>query len=148
MSGAAEVEALQRVLSSEHAAVWVLGSLGAATSASATPDIFSRVAASYDAHRVRRDRLAERLLELDAEPVQSQAAYAVPEPIGDPSRVADAAVRVERTSAEAYAFLVASSTGATRRWAAQVLGEVAVSAVGLGAAPEPLPGASDLLPAP
>lgn len=145
-TGPAGLEALQRVLASEHAAVWVLGSAGAATSMSATPDVFERLSEAYESHRARRDRLAAALLAQGAEPVQSEAAYVVPEDLSSPASAAAAAVRVERSSATAWAFLVASSTGATRRWAAQVLSAVAVSAVGLGGDAEPLPGATDLSP--
>lgn len=143
-AGPEGLDALQRVLASEHAAVWVLGSVGAATSMSATPDLFQRLSGAHASHRTRRDRLAAVLLAQGAEPVQSEAAYVVPEDLSSPAAAAQAAVRVERSSATAWAFLVASSTGATRRWAAQVLASVAVSAVGLGGDAEPLPGAGDL----
>ena len=138
------LDALQRVLATEHAAVWVLGSVGAATSMSATPDLFERLSGAHESHRARRDLLAAALLAQGAEPVQSEAAYVVPEDLSSPAAAAEAAVRVERSSATAWAFLVASSTGATRRWAAQALTSVAVSAVGLGGDSEPLPGAGDL----
>ena len=126
-------DALQRVLATEHAAVWAFGSLGAATSQSATPELFARVGRAWEEHRGR-------------EPVGSEAAYTVPSPIGRPDDVERAAVRVERAGTQAWAFLVASTTGGTRRWAAGVLTELAVSAVRFGAEPEPMPGAGDLLP--
>ena len=143
--GPGAVDALQRVLASEHAAVWVLGSLGAATSMSATPDLFDRLSRAHEAHRARRDRLTALLLERGVPPVRSEVAYAVPEDLGQPARVGEAAVRAERSSSTAWSFLVASSTGATRRWAAQELTRTALTAVGLGGTPEPLPGAADLL---
>ena len=146
VTGPEGVEAVQRVLASEHAAVWILGSLGAATSMSATPALFERLAGAHEAHRARRDRLAALLLAQGVEPVQSETAYVVPEGLSSPAAVSEAAVRVERAGATAWSFLVASSTGATRRWAARVLASTAVSAVGLGGAAEPLPGAPDLLP--
>lgn len=146
VTGPEGVEAVQRVLASEHAAVWILGSLGAATSMSATPALFERLTGAHEAHRARRDRLAALLLAQGVEPVQSETAYVVPEGLSSPAAVSEAAVRVERAGATAWSFLVASSTGATRRWAARVLASTAVSAVGLGGAAEPLPGAPDLLP--
>ncbi|WP_298748805.1 ferritin-like domain-containing protein [uncultured Nocardioides sp.] len=139
-------DALQRVLATEHAAVWAFGSLGAATSQSATPELLARVGRAWEEHRGRRDRLHGLLLELGREPVGSEAAYTVPSPIGRPDDVERAAVRVERAGTQAWAFLVASTTGGTRRWAAGVLTELAVSAVRFGAEPEPMPGAGDLLP--
>ncbi|MEE3126212.1 MAG: ferritin-like domain-containing protein [Actinomycetota bacterium] len=138
-------DALQRVLATEHAAVWTFGSLGAATSASATPLLLARVQRAWDEHRGRRDRLHALLLDLGHEPVGSQAAYAVPSPLGRPVDVERAAARVELAGTRAWAFLVASTTSGTRRWAAGVLGELAVSAVAFGADPEPLPGAGDLV---
>lgn len=141
----AATDALQRVLAAEHAAVWTFGSLGAATSMSATPVLFERVSEAWTAHRERRDRLAELLLEAGEAPVGSQAAYAVPEPLARPEDVEAAAARVEQVAAGAWSFLVASSTGGTRRWAGTVLVDLAVSAVGFGAEPEPLPGAGDVL---
>lgn len=138
-------DALQRVLAGEHAAVWALGTLGAATSMSATPALFTQVSEAWEGHRDRRDRLAELVRDLGEDPVGSQAAYAVPEPLATPDDVRRAAARVELVSAEAWSFLVASSTGGTRRWATRVLTELAVSAVLLGAGPSPLPGAGDLL---
>lgn len=138
-------DALQRVLAAEHAAVWTFGSLGAATSMSATPLLFERVGEAWAAHRDRRDELSESLLALGAAPVGSQAAYAVPGPLPRPEDVEAAAARVERVCADAWSFLVASSTGSTRRWAGVELIALAVSAVAFGGEPEPLPGAADVL---
>ena len=86
-------DALQRVLATEHAAVWTFGSLGAATSASATPLLLAQVQRAWDEHRGRRDRLHALLLDLGHEPVGSQAAYAVPSPLGRPVDVERAAPR-------------------------------------------------------
>lgn len=144
-AGAPTTDALQRVLAAEHAAVWTFGSLGAATSMSATPVLFELVGDAWSAHRERRDRLAELLLAQGVDPVGSQAAYAVPEPLARPADVGAAAARVEQVCAEAWSFLVASSTGGTRRWAGGVLVELALSGVAFGAAPEALPGAGDAL---
>lgn len=141
----AVTDALQRVLEAEHAAVWTFGSLGAATSQSATPALFEQVGTAWAAHRARRDELAARLLDAGEAPVGSRAAYAVPEPLARPEDVAAAAARVERVCADAWSFLVAGSAGGTRRWAGGVLVAVATSAVAFGAEPEPLPGAADVL---
>ena len=45
------VDALQRALAAEHAATYVYGAIGAATSVSATPDLFAAVSAAYAEHR-------------------------------------------------------------------------------------------------
>ncbi len=146
MTGPAELDALQRALAAEHAVVWTLGSLGAATSMSRTPALFEQVTEAWEAHRERRDRLQQLIAQAGGTPVGSQAAYAVPSPLARPLDVQRAAADLEQVSTRTWAYLVASSTGGTRRWAAGVLQEVAVAAVRFGAEPEAMPGAPDLLP--
>jgi hypothetical protein len=135
---------LQQVLASEHAAVWTFGSLGAATSMSATPVLFEQVGTGWSTHRGLRDVLEARVLAAGEAPVGSRAAYDVPEALGRPEDVAAEAARVQRACADAWTFLVASSTGSTRRWAGGVAVALATSAVRFGAAPESLPGAADV----
>jgi hypothetical protein len=138
-------EALQQVLATEHAAVWSFGSLGAATSMSTTPVLFEQVGTGWSTHRGLRDVLQARVLAAGEAPVGSRAAYDVPQALDRPEDVAIEAARVERACADAWTFLVASSTGSTRRWAGGVAVALATSAVRFGAAPESLPGAADVL---
>lgn len=135
-------EAMQVALAAEHAAVHVLGALGAATSLSATPDLYDAVSASWARHRDVRDALVAAVTAADGEPVGSEAAYELPA-LGGPDAVARAAADVELATAGALGYLVATSTGGTRRRAALWLADAAVAAVGFGSAPEPLPGVDD-----
>ncbi len=135
------VGALQDALAAEHAAVHVYGTLGAATSMSATPELYERVSLAWSEHRARRDALEVELRGLGVRPVGTLAAYEAPGPVGSPAEVSATAVLVERRCAATYAALVAATSGPRRRAAVEVLTEVAVTVLGLGGAAEPLPGA-------
>lgn len=134
------VGALQDALAAEHAAVHVYGTLGAATSMSATPELYERVSLAWSEHRARRDALEVELRGLGVQPVGTLAAYEAPGPVGSPAEVSATAVLVERRCAATYAALVAATSGPRRRAAVEVLTEVAVTVLGLGGAAEPLPG--------
>ena len=139
-----DVQPLQTTLAAEHAAVYLYGVLGGRTSQSAQPALYAAVVAAYDAHRARRDRLSAQLSDAGATPVAAEAAYDVPggDPVG-PARVAEVALTTERSCATTYSWLVASSTGATRRWAIQALNEAAVRELAFRGTPEMLPGAGE-----
>ena len=49
------VEALQKALAAEHAAVHLYGLLGAQSSKSRQPVLFARLSQAYEAHRGSRD---------------------------------------------------------------------------------------------
>lgn len=134
------VDALQSTLAAEHAALYVVGYLGAQTSASAQPDLFAAVTLAYEDHRTQRDRLAEQVREAGAEPVAAAAAYDLVDVQEDPAAIRRQAVAVERACAAAYGYLVASSPSAERRAAVDALIEVALRETSFGAAPRPLPG--------
>lgn len=133
-------EALQTTLAAEHAAIYVLGVLGAQTSQSASPGLFVAVTDSYAAHRARRDFLVRTIIDLGAEPVAPDASYDVPADLGRPEVVTAEALRLERACAATYAFLVGSTTQALRLWALRALEDSAVRALAVGGAPEDLPG--------
>lgn len=133
------VEAWQAALAAEHAAVHLLGSLGARTSESATPLLAQRLREAWTAHRERRDEVAALVRGLGEAPVGSAAAYDVPSTAG-PQRVRDAAVAVEYACADTYGVVVASTTGAQRRRAARALTECAVAVLALDGDARPLPG--------
>ncbi|KQQ41634.1 MULTISPECIES: DUF4439 domain-containing protein [unclassified Nocardioides] len=142
---AALVTALQTTLEGEHAALYVLGVLGARTSASASPELYARLQGLYAAHRARRDDLSGTLLSLGEDPVGAAVAYDVPGPAAGVAAqgagpVVDTARGVEARCARAYAVLVGSSTGARRRWAVDALRVTAVGLLDLGGSPEALPG--------
>ena len=134
------VDALQTTLSAEHAAVYVLGVLGAQTSQSASPDLFATLTDTYTVHRGRRDFLVRSVLDLGAEPVAAEVAYDVPPDLGTAQTVSAEALRVERECAATYAFLVGSTTEDLRLWAVRALQAAAVRLLAFGAAPEDLPG--------
>ena len=137
------VTALQRALAAEHAALHVYGTLGARTSASASPTLFSDITAGYTTHRARRDQLAARLRDRGVEPVAAEPAYELPEPLDTPAQVTAAALDVERSCTATYAWLVGQTSGADRRWAVTALTQTAVRELTFRGSPEIFPGAGE-----
>lgn len=136
-------DALQTTLAAEHAAVYVYGVLGGRTIRSETPELFATISAAYAAHRARRDHLVREITALGADPVASEAAYDVPHPLDRPAQVERAGLDLERSCATTYAYLVAETTGAWRRWAIEALNESAVRELVLRGTPETFPGADE-----
>lgn len=134
------LNALQKALAAEHAAVYVLGYLGAQTSQSAQPRFFSALGEAYTTHRARRDQLASRVRDAGGEPVAADATYELPDLSGDASGLEARALGLERSCAATYSFLVASSPSGDRRFAVGLLIDAAVRALGFGGEPERLPG--------
>ena len=134
------VEALQRALAAEHAATWVYGAVGAATSASATPALFASVSDAYVEHRARRDLWSARLRDRGVDPVAAEAAYAVPAPLRTADDVAAAALDVERACEATYAWVVEQTSGEDRRVAVTALTSAAVRALAFRGSPEIFPG--------
>lgn len=137
------VAALQRALAAEHAALHLFGTLGARTSASATPQLFTDVSAAYATHRSRRDQLTTRLLDRGAEPVAAEPAYELPEALGTPAAVVRTALEVERSCAEVYAWLVGQTSDGDRRFAISALTSSAVRELTFRGSPEIFPGADE-----
>jgi hypothetical protein len=77
LSMGTENAALREALAAEHVAVWGYGVVGAALG----PDGRGRAVAAEDAHRDVRDRVTALLADRKADPVQEQAAYALPFPV-------------------------------------------------------------------
>ncbi len=140
---AAQVEALQRALGAEHAALHVYGALGARTSVSATPDLFAAVSDAYAAHRARRDQLTSLVRDAGATPTAAEAAYELPAPLSSPGQVTQAARAIERRCATTYAWLVAHTVGGQRRWASTALTDSAVRVLTFRGSPEIFPGLSE-----
>ena len=136
-------DALQTALAAEHAALHVYGVLGAQTSRSATPVLFADVSEAYAVHRGRRDELTRFVLDQGGTPVAAAPTYEVPDPLGTVERVTRAALELERSCAETYAWLVAHTVGADRRWAVQALTNTAVRVLTFRGSPEIFPGASE-----
>lgn len=135
-----EITALQDVLAAEHAAVYVLGVLGAQTSQSRQPGLYDEVSSAFITHRTRRDELIATLTALGADPIAAQAAYRVPADLSTSALVAATALRIERGCAAAYAYAVANTSGARRAWQTAALLDAAAREIGFGGAPETLPG--------
>lgn len=134
---------LDDTLAAEHAAVYVLASLGSATSESSEPDLSTLLREAFTRHRTRRDKLTARIRELGEEPPAAAPAYALP-PLADADQVRRSARRLEDSCAQAYAAQVAATSGADRAWAIAALRDAAGRVLDLGGDAESFPGAPDL----
>jgi hypothetical protein len=138
------LEALQRTLAGEHAAVWVYAALGGRVSVSAHPDLAGKVRAAYNTHRGRRDQLFSMIRAADATPVASKVSYELPTPARTPDQVTQAALEVERGCTAVYADMVESTSRANRQWAIDALVDSAVRQLGFGGSPDVFPGLAEL----
>ncbi len=136
------LDGLQTALAAEHAAVWVVGYLGAQTSESGDPRLYAALLDSYGAHRSRRDVLDGLVRAQDAEPVAAAPSYEVPDLSaaagGDAVRAR--ALRLEKDCGAAYGYLVASSPTEQRRFAVDALLDAARRELELGGPPRRYPG--------
>jgi hypothetical protein len=139
-----EVEALQRTLAGEHAAIFVLAALGGRASSLVAPALRSALATSYDVHVERRDHLRTMVTAAGGDPVAAEPAYRLPgavrSSVTSAVQIEGQALRVERACATTYAALVAATAGAARRWAVDALVATAVGEAAFGGDPEALPG--------
>jgi hypothetical protein len=134
------VDALQRTLAAEHAAVFVLGALGGRAAPLPAPALRDALTAAYDGHLERRDQLRRKVASIGADPVAAEPAYRLPSPLTTAAQIAAEALRVERACVTTYAALVAVSAGAERRWAVTALTTTAVGEAAFGGRPQALPG--------
>jgi hypothetical protein len=137
------VDALQTTLAAEHAAIYVYGALGAQTSQSGTPTLFADLGSAYSDHRSRRDQLVALVREAGSEPVAAEAAYELPPDLSSSDLVTRRALRLEKSCAETYAYLVANSPREQRRWAITALTQTAVPAQAIRGTTEKLPGSDE-----
>ncbi len=141
----AVVAAAQAALAAEYAAVYGYGVVGARVGTSRAAD----ARACYDAHRAARDALHRTVHALGADPVASDAAYALPFPVPDAAAAVRLAATLEDRLAGAYADLVRAASGGLRREAAAGLRDAAVRAVRWRGSGTAFPGLPDReLPAP
>jgi Domain of unknown function (DUF4439) len=140
MSAPSLVDALQRTLAAEHAAVFVLGALGGRAAPLTAPALRDALTAAYDEHVGRRDQLRRKVASVGADPVAAEPAYRLPSPLTTTAQIAAEALRVERACVTTYAALVAVSAGADRRWAVSALTTTAVGEAAFGGPPQALPG--------
>lgn len=137
------VGALQATLAAEHAALHVVGVLGAQTSESGSPELYAALRDAYVQHRAQRDRLDRELRDAGAEPVAAEPAYALPERLAAEAVVLREALALETGCAAAYASLVGHATGELRRWAVEVLVRTAVRELAFRGTPEMFPGVGE-----
>ena len=135
-----DVDALQRTLAGEHAAVFVLAALGGRASTLTAPQLRTAIGTAVETHVEYRDHLRTVIAAAGAVPVAAAPAYRLPEPLDTREQVAAEAVQVERACVTTYAALVAASAGQDRRWAVQAMARTATSELDLGGRPQALPG--------
>lgn len=134
----------QTALAAEHAAVYLYGVLGGRTSRAEQGRLYGVLRSAYEHHRARRDRLESQLRADGQEPVAAEPAYVLPDGIADPAGVERAALGIERSCTETYAWLVSRTSGETRAGAIDALREGAVRELALRGTPETFPGAREL----
>ncbi|MER7566725.1 ferritin-like domain-containing protein [Streptomyces sp. NPDC048523] len=120
-----ELEALQKALAAEHAAVYGYGVVGGRI----REDRRVEARAAYDAHRARRDALVREVRGLGGTPVAAAAAYALPFPVPDSAAAVRLAAGLEDRVAGVYSDVVRATGGGRRSTAAEALREAAVRAV-------------------
>lgn len=144
MSTTSQVDALQEALAAEHAAIHLLGAFGGAVSAAADQTLHLLLVERHRRHRERREYLTVTLRGLGETPVAAEAAYVLPEELGDSVVVREHGTRAEDLCTQAYATVVASSTAALRAWAIEALAESATALLAWGSTPIAFPGAPEL----
>lgn len=143
------VDAMQTTLAAEHAAIWLLGLLGAQAEAGervppARARLAEETAAAYRVHRSRRDQLQHWLRERGVTPAAAVASYVVPDGIDSTGGIARAGLGVEQACATAYAALVANTVTAEREWAIAALTDAAARSLAFRGTPEIFPGLGEL----
>jgi hypothetical protein len=134
------VQALQKTLAAEHAAVHLYGVLGGQSSKSRQPTLFNQLDQAYDEHRGQRDRLTVLINAKGQDPVAALVDYAVPGPTSTPSQIEGVARTIERRVTETYGELVENTSGSDRSWAISALDASALRELGFGVAPTAFPG--------
>ena len=137
------VQAMQRALAGEHAAVYVYGVLGGRVSDSHSPDLAQQIAGAYSAHRGRRDQLTALVRKAGADPVAADLSYQVPN-VTTEAQLRAAARTVEQRCAALYADMVGSTSRTDRAYAVRALSDAAVRGLTFGARPTPYPGVPEL----
>ena len=97
------LEALQETLAAEHAAVYVIGVLGAQTSQTQSPGLYETLIDSYAEHRAARDLLVGLVIGAGGDPVVAETAYALPDDLSRSDVLEQRALEVQRALATSYA---------------------------------------------
>ncbi|MGH3830931.1 MAG: DUF4439 domain-containing protein [Pseudonocardiaceae bacterium] len=120
------VDALQRALAVEHAAIWVYGVVGAFA-----PKAWDhQLVAAATAHQARRDATERMLIDAGARPVPPEPGYLTPEPVTDAASALRLAITAETDVAAAWRSVIERSTAdpSLRSVALDALTAVAVQA--------------------
>lgn len=137
------LQAWQRTLAAEHAAVYLYGALGARTSAADQPRLLTEITAAYATHRARRDQVTRTIRDLGGSPDPAAVAYELPTGVGTPQGVRRASGDIEASCATTYAWTVANTATEARRAAVGMLHDAAVRGLAFGGTPEMFPGAGE-----
>jgi Domain of unknown function (DUF4439) len=138
------LEALQRMLAGEHAAVYVYGVLGGRISESAEPELSSLLISAYEVHRRRRDELNAMVRAQKGDPVAADPSYRLPTPSRTTDQLRAAARITEERSAAVYADAVGSTSRGDRKWAIDALRDAAVRQLSFGGKAETFPGLQEM----
>ena len=138
-SADATIDALQRAVAAEHAAVFVYGVLGAQTSRTKQAAFYAALLDGYRTHQMRRDTWMDLLRDAGVEPEAPPAGYD-PGDTSSPRAIRNRARQLEADCAQTYAFVVANTINTVRRAAAEALTDAAIRGLGFGARTEELPG--------
>ncbi len=136
------VQALQKALAAEHAAVHLYGLLGAQSSKSRQPTLFRKLDQTYEAHRAARDQLTVLVNARGRDPVAAKVDYVVPGPTSTPGQIEAVARTIESRVTRTYGELVANTAGSDRGWAIGALDASALREVAFGVEPSDFPGLS------
>jgi lysophospholipase L1-like esterase len=138
------LQALQRTLAGEHAAVYVYGVLGGRVSVSGEPDLAALLASAYEVHRSRRDQLTGMVRAAGGNPVAADTSYRLPTPSQTSQQLTNSARIIEERCAAVYADAVGSTSRAHRKWAIDALLDAAVRQLSFGGHPQKFPGVNEL----
>ncbi|MGH3721148.1 MAG: ferritin-like domain-containing protein [Pseudonocardiaceae bacterium] len=100
------MDALQRALGAEHAAIWVYGVVGAFVG----DGLGGRLGAAAAAHQTRRDATERMLIDAGAPPVPPEPGYLTPEPVTDAASALRLAITAETDAAAAWRSVIERST--------------------------------------
>ncbi|NUR09485.1 MAG: ferritin-like domain-containing protein [Nocardioidaceae bacterium] len=138
------LQALQRTLAGEHAAVYVYGVLGGRVSLSREPELAGLLSTAYVVHRGRRDQLTAMVRAKGGDPVAAEVSYELPNAATTQAQLRSAALVTERRCSATYADMAGSTSRADRRWAVDALTDTAVRELGFGGRPDAYPGVAEL----
>jgi hypothetical protein len=124
MSATDPAAALQAALAAEHAAVYAYGVAGARLRDEAQ----TSARTLWDAHRARRDRLADMIIERRADPVAAAAAYRLPVQVTSTRTAGLLMAAMEDRLAATYLGLVGVDDPRLRKLGAQWMQEAVTRA--------------------